>query len=63
MPSRRSTFGGQTSLEVHSVHVQRLGRYNTKFWFKTHLVHGSLANILLFLDNVGTRAIRVAYYD
>jgi len=27
------------------------------------LAQGRLANILLFLDNVGTRAILVAYYD
>lgn len=30
---------------------------------KIQLAQGRLANVLLFLDNVGTRAIRVVYYD
>jgi hypothetical protein len=30
---------------------------------RTQLAQGKLANVLLFLDNVGTKAIRVAYYD
>ena len=41
-------------------------RYNItfgSFQTKTQLAQGRLANVLLFLDNVGTRAILVVYYD
>lgn len=67
MPSRRSTTGGRASPEIQA--AQSYGSENDTtsllvlFKRKTQLVQGRLANVLLFLNNVGTRAILVAYYD
>lgn len=66
MPSWRSTTGGRASPDTRCTILWQRERSNItfgSFQTKTQLAQGRLANVLLFLDNVGTRAILVVYYD
>lgn len=65
MPSRRSATGGRAPPKIQAALVGAVRLIQHHFWCTKNiqLVQGRLANVLLFLDNVGTRAIRVVYYD